>query len=157
MFGSRRPWILLLQMAKYAIWHDQISIFNEPLKKKMTSRLMHTSITVLLEENLRTIHCMKPWKTQNTKGLVEATSLKVRMGHSRTACKCSTSVFKDLWSIECGRDRLSRTDGAEKFLAARQTVPVACVSDDLKCGKGWEACDNRSRTLHIWSLGKRRA
>ena len=27
--------------------------------------------------------------------------------------------------------KLSTTDGAEKCLAARQTVPVACISDDL--------------------------
>ena len=40
-------------------------------------------------------------------------------------------------------------------LAAKQTAPVAWVSDDLKCGRAWEVCDNKSRTSHSWSLVER--
>ena len=79
------------------------------------------------------------------------------MGNSSIACKCLTSVFKD----SCGALNVDVVDSVELTEqrgspAAKQTAPVACVSDDLKCGRAREVCDSKSTTPYLEKEGRRK-
>ena len=96
-----------------------------------------------------------PWSRERHK-TQKAWFRQIAMGHSRIACDNVWHQSKD----SCGALNVDVLDSVElteqtDSLAAKQTIPMACVSGDLKCGRAREVCDKSKDIAQLITWRKR--